>query len=315
MKKLLLFSMLLFSVLSSLGQTSPWTVMTQSQINLLPVYESGLGYMPSEYNVFTLNIPVLTTQLSFAPMDTATDSSVIIQFPNPEGGQDNYKIFEVAIMEPALANSYPNLKSYIGKSINDKTQTIRFSFTPQGFDAVTYSGKVGSFFIKKYRNNLISTYIIYKFSKTAPNPVYKSSNLSESNAEFICGVTNESENLFNEKLKKSSILNQKIADGKLRVFRIAVATTVECSAAIIAYAGLSTGTIAQKKEAIITALVQLFTRLNCDWERDLSLRVKLVANQESLIFIDSDNFTNNNMFTLLEESSQITPMLILILDT
>lgn len=309
MKKVLLLSLFQFATLNAICQTTPWTIMPESQIALLPTYAYYLGYNPYEFKVFTLDIPALNTQLSIAPMDTATDSNVILKFPNPDGGQDTYKIFEAAMMEQALANNYPNLKSYIGKSINDRTQTIRFSVTPQGFDAVTYSGKVGSFFIKKYRNNLITTYIVYKFSKTAPNPVFKHSESPATNFDFECGVNNENEQFVNEKLKKTPNSVQKIADRKLRIFRLAVATTVECSATIIAEAGLSTGTIAQKKGAVIAALVRMFTRLNCDWERDLSIRVKLVANQESIIFIDSDNFTNNNMFTLLDESSQITPII------
>ncbi|MFV8355339.1 hypothetical protein ACNQGB_04030, partial [Flavobacterium sp. XS1P32] len=102
MKKLLLFSILLFSVLNALGQISPWTVMTQTHVNQLPAFP--FSDMPrTGYKVFTLDLSVLSTQLSMAPMDSATDSNVIVSFPNPDGGQDSYKIFEVAIMEQALA--------------------------------------------------------------------------------------------------------------------------------------------------------------------------------------------------------------------
>ena len=309
MKKLLLTAMLLISVISTIGQTTPWTVMTQSQIALLPIYPSSSGFMPYDYKVFTLDLALLTTQLSVAPMDDATNSNVILKFPNPEGGQDDYKIFEVSVMEQTLQNNFPNNKSYIGKSINDKTQTIRFSLTTIGFDAITYSGKVDTFFIKKYRSNLFSTYIIYKHSQSAVNPVYKNANPSSINTDFVCGVENISNNVINDKIKQLPKSNQINTVDKLRVFRLAIATTVEFSSKIIEQLGMTASTTTQKKSAIIAGLVQLVTRLNCDWERDLSVRMKLVTNQELLIFVDTDNFTNGNMYTLIDESTQITPII------
>ena len=309
MKKLLLTAMLLISVLNSFGQTSAWTVMSPTQVGQLPAF-SASDRPRIGYKVFTLNLSVLITQLSMAPMDSATDSSVIVSFPNPDGGLDNYKIFEVAIMEQALANNYPNIKSYIGKGMNDKTQSIRFSITPLGFDAVTNSGKVGSFLIKKYRSDSIINYVVYTYLKAAPNSIYyRNSNSSTPNSDFVCGVTDEKDKLDFDKLKKTPKSSQINADGKLRVFRLAVATTVEFSNVIASQAGMGAGTVAQKKGVVVASLAHLITRLNGDWERDLSLRMILVANQEAVIFVDSDNFTNGNMSTLRQESIQITPII------
>ena len=305
MKKLLLFTTLLLSIASSNGQTSPWTMQTPTQIALLP----AIDYKPLEYKIFTLDLALLATQLSVAPMDNATNSNVIVKFPNPEGGQDEYNIFEVSVMEQTLQNNFPNNKSYIGKSVNDKTQTIRFSLTTIGLDAITYSGKVDSFFIKKYRSDLFSTYIIFKHSKSNINPQYKNSNPSSINNEFVCGVENISNNIINNKANQLHKSNQINTVDKLRVFRLAIATTVEFSSKIIEQLGMTASTIPQKKSAIIAGLVQLVTRVNCDLERDVSVRMKLVANQELLIFIDTDNFTNGNMFDLINESSQITPII------
>ena len=305
MKKLLLSVMLMISIASSNGQTSPWTMQTPTQIALLP----AIDYKPREYKIFTLDLALLAAQLSVAPMDNATNSNVIVKFPNPEGGQDDYRIFEVSVMEQTLQNNFPNNKSYIGKSVNDKTQTIRFSLTTIGFDAITYSGKVDSFFIKKYRSNLFSNYIIYKHTQSAVNPVYRSSNPSLINNEFVCGVENISNNIINNKADQLLKSNQINTVDKLRIFRLAITTTIEFSSKIIEQLGMTGSTTPQKKSAIIAGLVQLVTRLNCDLERDVSVRMKLVANQELLIFIDTDNFTNGNMFDLINESSQITPII------
>ncbi len=299
--------MLLFSVFSSLGQTSAWTVMTPDQVALLPAFE--FSNMPrTGYKVFTLNFSVLNAQIQLAPMDTATDSNVIVSFPNPDGGLDNYKIFETDIMEQALANNYPTIKSYIGKGKIDKTQVIRFSITPLGFDAVTNSGKVGSFLIKKHRSNSLINYVVYRHFKAPGNSIYyRDSNSSATNFDFDCGFSDKKSDLDKQQILSKT--NQINTDGKLRVYRLAVATTVEFTNAIASQAGMGLGTISQKKGVVIASLVHLISRLNGDWERDLSVRMKIVANQEAIIFTDTDNFTNGNYFTLLEESNQITPII------
>ena len=251
MKKLLLLSILLFSVLNLKGQTAPWNVLTPSEVALLPAFE--FSNMPrTGYKVFTLNFSVLNAQLSMAPMDTATDSNIIISFPNPDGGQDSYKIFETEIMEQALANNYPTIKSYIGKGIIDKTQAIRFSITPLGFDAVTNSGKVGSFLIKKHRSNSLINYVVYRHFRAPGNAIYyRNSNSSTANSDFDCGFSDQISHV--DKLQTLPKSNQINADGKLRVYRLAVATTVEFTNAIASQAGMSLGTIAQKKGVLIAS--------------------------------------------------------------
>ena len=119
MKKLLLFSFLLIVILNSFGQTSPWTVLAQTQVNQLPSF--GFSEMPRTGNkVFCLDLSVLNAPLADVSVDSAADSGVMVNFPNIHGGQDSYNIFEVAILEQARAKNYSIIKSYIEKTINDK---------------------------------------------------------------------------------------------------------------------------------------------------------------------------------------------------
>jgi hypothetical protein len=54
--------------------------MTQTQVNQLPAFPSD---MPLNWlQGFTLDLSVLNTQLSMAPMDSARFYRVIVSFPN-----------------------------------------------------------------------------------------------------------------------------------------------------------------------------------------------------------------------------------------
>jgi hypothetical protein len=100
---------------------------------------------------------------------------------------------------------------------------------------------------------------------------------------------------------------QKASDGRFRTFRLAMACTIEYAAFHVNAAGLGAGTLAQKKGAVLSAMTVTMTRVNGIYERDMSLRMVLIANQDPLIFIDNDNFSNNNANALINESqAQIT---------
>ncbi|NJM79545.1 MAG: T9SS type A sorting domain-containing protein, partial [Flavobacterium sp.] len=82
--------------------------------------------------------------------------------------------------------------------------------------------------------------------------------------------------------------------GNFRQYRLAIACTIEYSAFHLNAAGTpTTATLAQKKAVVLSAMVVSMTRLNGVYEKEMSLRMNLVANNDLIIFIDSDNFTNS----------------------
>ncbi|MFT6749720.1 MAG: hypothetical protein ACJAQ1_001674 [Flavobacterium sp.] len=113
------------------------------------------------------------------------NSNVIISFPNEKGIMVQFKIFSSPIMEEELALKFPNIKTYLGKGINDPTAMMRFSITDFGFHAMTLSGKFGVIFIDTYTTDL-KNYIVYdktNFTKIGNfecgfDKLYKESNKS-----------------------------------------------------------------------------------------------------------------------------------------
>src|SRR5690606_29271016 len=63
--------------------------------------------------------------------------------------------------------------------------------------------------------------------------------------------------------------------------------------------------------AVLAAMNVTMTRVNGIYERDLSLTMELVPNNEDIIFIDADNFSNDNNNLLINQSQTVIDAIIL----
>ncbi len=78
-------------------------------------------------------------------------------------------------------------------------------------------------------------------------------------------------------------------DGKLRVYRLAVVGSGEYSQYHLRNQGVpDTATNLEKKAAVLSAINTTMTRVNAIFERDISVRMVLVANNDDIIFLDPD---------------------------
>ena len=290
MKKTLLSVVLtMFSILVSQGQTDQlWKKVNQE--TLKNQEKLGRGSTPKAYQLFNLNFSAFKAVLQNAPLiDSQKESSLIVSFPNPEGRLLNYKVYESPVMEAGLAAKYPDIKSYVGQGIDDKTATIHFSVTTFGLHTMTLSGNSGTSYIDTYTKDL-QNYMIYKRS-----------DLSSSRA-FSCLVQDDHERIVAEMPTSSTL---RTTDGTKRTYRLAMACTIEYAAYHVNAAGLNNGTTAQKKAAVLAAMNVTMTRINGIYERDLAVRMNLVANNDAIIFITSDSFSNTDSNALIDESQTV----------
>jgi hypothetical protein len=202
--------------------------------------------------------------------ETGEVSNVIIAFPNPQGKLENYRIYESSVMAPELAKKYPEIQAYIGQGIDDPTAKIHLTTTIFGLHTMTLSGR-GTFYIDPYTKD-VKNYIVYdKSDLTAPRNFECHVQDSATNSEEFIGTPPPA------------------SDGRFRTYRLAMACTIEYAAfhvnAAVAAGTLSpTATTAQKKAAVLAAMNVTVARVNSVYERDMSLRMQLVANNESNYF-------------------------------
>lgn len=289
MKVKILFNV--FAILSfsfGFSQNSLWTKISDDKVDSKEKVERAST--PSEYQLFHLNFEALKTQLQAAPSrDSGGVSNLIVAFPNAEGDLENYRVYESSVMETELAERHPEIQSYIGKGIDNPTAKIHFTTTIFGLHTMTLSGN-GTFYIDPYTKDL-QHYI-----------VYNKSSLTTSRS-FECLVKDTDEAF--ETATMSTPQNTFASDGIFRTYRLAMACTTEYASYHINAAGLNSATLAVKKAAVLAAMNVTVARLNSVYENDMSLKFVLVANNDQIIYVTSDSFSNNDPDALIEQSQDV----------
>jgi subtilisin-like proprotein convertase family protein len=291
MKKNLLFSFFMMIVFSGGFAQNLWNETTAERLSSLSKMDRASN--PLDFKLYSLNYEALKSQLSIAPSreNESLVSNVIIQFPNANGSMSSYRMYEASVMHPDLAARYPDIKSYVGIGIEDKTANLRLSTTIFGMHAMVLSGNKETSYIDTYTKDL-QNYIVYNKSSLRTSRTW--SCMVEDAAEEIGTVSGRS---TNESLA---------SDGQFRTYRLAMACTIEYAAYHITAAGIAAiAPLATKKAAVLAAMNVTMTRLNGVYESDMSLRMQLVANNDIIIFVNSDSFTNDDANSLINESQTV----------
>ncbi len=201
------------------------------------------------------------------------DKHTILQMPMPDGGFHAFAVAEAPIMHPHLANLFPEIKAYIGFGIEDATLQLRFDITPNGFHGMIMSTNGEIVLIDPIKTELDSNYRI-EFKRG-----------DKKKSSWIC----EAEDILNKEIISTNKINTCI----FRTYRLALASTGE-------YAQFHGGT----KNLVLSAMHNTLTRLNGILERDLSIRLELVENNEKLIFLNaySDPYSNNDGASMLSQN-------------
>lgn len=243
--------------------------------------------VPSQYHLFSLDLPALKAKLATAPLRGGKQSSsVIVQFPDGNGQLKSFKVYEAPVMQPGLAAKYPDSKSYVGQGVDNPSDVIRFSITRYGLHTMLSSSEGTAYTDPYTKDGLVS--ISYKRASVTPRT-------------FRCDVTEVAKKNNVPALEPFSVT---ATDGQLRTYRLAMSCTIEYAAFHIDAAGLEAAPIEEQTEAVLDAMVVTVTRVNSVYERDFAVTLQLIDNNDELIFITSDNYDNENTNNALLNQSQ-----------
>ena len=293
MKKTLLFSFLFFLFVNiSFGQSTLWTKTSENKLKSNEKMDRDVH--PSKFQLFQSDFNALKQLLLSAPMENSSlTSNLVIQFPDYEGNLNNYKVFEAPVMEKGLSDKFPSIRSYSAQGIDDTSSTLRFSITHFGLHVMSTSGKMGTYYIDTYTKDL-NNYIIY-----SRKDIQKA-------RSFGCFVQDNDPAIESS---RGYEYQEFVNDGNFRQYRLAISNTIEYAAYHLTAAGTPAGaSLAVKKGVVLSAMVVSLTRLNGIYEREMSLRMNLVANNDLVIFINSDSYTNSP--TMINEIQPIVDGLI-----
>jgi len=237
-----------------------------------------------QYRSLQADRPALESLLATAPLEFTASEGAPLQLPLPDGSFARFSVEESPIMAPELARRYPEIRTYSVRGIDQPTATGRLDLTPQGFHAMLDT-PAGVIFIDPddqggYRSYFKRDYVLAARGELSSRP--------------YC-VLQEVEQDWEQRVAEASALAQRLITltGQRRVYRLAVAATGE-------YTQFHGGTNAQALDAIVTAI----NRVNQIYGRDLAIQFELVANNDSLIYIDgaTDPYTNTDVATMLSEN-------------
>lgn len=203
-------------------------------------------------------------------------SSVIINFPNVNGQLESFRIFEAPVLSSDLSARYPGIKSYAGQGIDNPSDRIRFSISPNGLQTMLLSDR-GAVFIEPIAKDGM-TYTVYSRGDKSPT-VEKFRCLVDENTKNLTGQTSN---------------NQKNADdGTLRTYRLAVSTNGE-------YTQFHGGTKAGALAAINTTM----TRVNAIFESDFAVTMVLIGNTDDVIYTNAstDPYSNGGFNSQLQST-------------
>lgn len=209
-----------------------------------------------------------------------------IELPMPDGSQQFFYLYTSPVMETALAEKYPQINTYKVVSVENPIVSGRLDLTPNGFHAYLNTSD-GEVYIDPAPSSGLLEYYSY----------YKHDYASNTAREFSCGVkpTSQNESPITE-LQAKSLNRLPQSRGQMITYRIAVATTGEYSQQVAN--GNTTNTLAE----IVTAI----NRINEIYQRDLGIRLILVAENDKVIFNNAslDPYSNPADLDLILEQNQ-----------
>lgn len=245
---------------------------------------------PTKFKIFKVNFDGIVADLATAPQRFSENESLVLKFPTAEGKLVDYVIQEASVMDPLLQAKFPDIRSYVGYEKGNKTNSIRFSVSPYDGVNVMYFNQGKTSYMDVYTKDK-STYMVFD-REDLPAP----------SERFVCGY----EDAPGQEAALAAGDQRLVQDGQWRNYRLAISTTMEYSRYHINRAGLSTGTVAEKKAAVMAAMNTTMTRVNGVYEKTISLTMTMIPNNDVLLSIDVDaygpGFTNNSGPTLLNEN-------------
>lgn len=184
----------------------------------------------------------------------------VVDFPDENGNLRSFTIQESPVFSPELSEKYPDIKSFVGQSLNNDRDRIRFSVSHNGVQGmIVYADGRNATYMQRI-SQTENDYVVYNREMDYGIP-----------SDFVCATQSEI-------LAQKRATTFKLVDGQvLRKFRLAVSATGE-------YTEFHGGTIADALAGINATI----TRVNEIFESDLGISLELVANNDQVIYTNKN---------------------------
>lgn len=243
-----------------------WTYQAEG----LSVNLESVRIKTSSKRLYTLSLADFTGSVSSAPLwreQSLGTYGLPIELPNPEGRMIQYRIASFSVMEPALQAQFPMIQCYTGQGVDGSV--LKLDITPHGVHAMV-SGLDRTYFIDPYLTGNTEWYQVYDKAAFIPGPGKPVGEHTPLGSDGLPIDLDEWTGGTSNKLATPNGAQRK-------QYRIAIAASRE-------YTNFHGGTIVLALAAINTSL----NRVNSVYERDFAIRMILVANNNLIIYTNSN---------------------------
>ena len=280
-----------------------------------PVDEAGIALatrskliQPGRYRTYRVDPAALGAALAAAPTEAAVARRssaeaappATLEVPMPDGRVHRFAVEESLVVEPALLEKYPELRTWRGQGIDDPATTARFDFLPSGFHAIVLAPG-GTVLVDPYAAGDRAHYVVYE-KRDALRP----------DEPFVCTAHDHAEDVPLRSLERAEATST-ISGTQLRTYRLALAATNEYAQTV------GGNTIA----GTLAAEVLIMNRVNSVYERDLAIHMNIVANNDLITFAGNntgcggvgctaanDPYTNDDDAAMLFENQTLVDAVI-----
>lgn len=259
MKRIILFFIIALSNSIIHAQNgSPWKRIDQDMVGV----SDRNSAKSSADNQLLFKLDEVAMKQSLEPLQhkTAKENRIEIAVPNRNGILEKFSVWEYSNFEPELQAKYPDIRAYAGIGITDRNASLFFSLSPKGIQTMILRGDSGSEFIERYSKDK-TVYVLFEAKSR-----------TRGSLPFTCKTEDVALNkqLLN-KTGKMAANNQ-----VFKTLRLALSCTGE-------YTTYHGGTVAKALEAMNATMI----RVNGIFNKDLALKLNIVANNNLVIYTDA----------------------------
>jgi hypothetical protein len=247
--------------------------------------------VPAKYNLHQLDAAAMRSYLSDIGEEVSAARKLVLPVPGTNNTR-SFRVWHTPVMPQELQQKFPGIRTFTAVAEDNTSVTAKLDFTEKGFHAVVFDG-ANTYYIDPYSNVEDGYYTVYykrDFQKTAGTVLG-----CELGSTAPIAEPEETSHL--QGAGDGPVLNRQHGSIR-RTFRLALSCTGEYALAVAGPA--------PTVSSVLSAMVTTLNRVNGIYERELSVKLELIANNDQLVYTSpgTDPFTANNNGGLLLVQNQ-----------
>lgn len=242
-------------------ESNTWSRVSNEKVTLKSKNTERLSF-PKNFILMEVDLNKIRNEIKKAPNRVNSFKKVVVSLPNIDGKIEQFQIFEASNFDEKLQKQFPEIRSYIGKGIDDPQAVLRMSVDPSGIQAMVFRTDKRNEFIEPYSNDG-KIYAVFNSERT------------KGKLPFTCSTEDQTVSRNILKQSKSNLTN-KSNTGELLYFRLAMSCNGE-------YAQYYGGTVA----GALAGINATMTRVNGVFEKDFGIHMNIISQSTNVIYTNA----------------------------